>query len=254
VAGWIKLHRALLESAVFNDSQLLKLWMWCLLKATHKSREVVIEKQLVHLEPGQFPTGRFKLEEEFNQGVPMRSRVSAITLWRWLKKLETWQMVNIKSYSKFSIVTICNWSEYQQDEQQMNNRRTTDEQQMNTDKNVKNVKKNKYSGQVYDLLNFWNEQEIVVHQETDNTLKQIQKGLKKYPFDEIQKAIERYVTMYNDPDYFYKHKWTLPKFLSQSNGVPDFLDEGIRWVNYQREAPKKSKVPKLEFYLPEDSQ
>lgn len=143
MAGWIKLHRSLLKSAVFDDPQLLKLWLWCLLKATHTPRETVIEKQLVKLEPGQFPTGRFKLEEEFNRGTPKRKRVSAITLWRWLKKLEEWQMLNIKTYSKFSIVTVSNWTEYQQDEQQVNNRRTTDEQQVNTDKNVKNDKNEK---------------------------------------------------------------------------------------------------------------
>ena len=143
MAGWIKLHRSLLKSAVFDDPQLLKLWLWCLLKATHTPRETVIEKQLVKLEPGQFPTGRFKLEEEFNRGTPKRKRVSAITLWRWLKKLEEWQMLNIKTYSKFSIVTVSNWIEYQQDEQQVNNRRTTDEQQVNTDKNVKNDKNEK---------------------------------------------------------------------------------------------------------------
>ena len=143
MAGWIKLHRSLLKSAVFDDPQLLKLWLWCLLKATHTPRETVIEKQLVKLEPGQFTTGRFKLEEEFNRGIPKKKRVSAITLWRWLKKLEEWQMLNIKTHSKFSIVTVSNWSEYQQDEQQMNNRRTTDEQQVNTDKNVKNDKNDK---------------------------------------------------------------------------------------------------------------
>jgi hypothetical protein len=143
LAGWIKLHRSLLKSAVFDDPQLLKLWLWCLLKATHTPRETVIEKQLVKLEPGQFPTGRFKLEEEFNRGTPKRKRVSAITLWRWLKKLEEWQMLNIKTYSKFSIVTVSNWTEYQQDEHQVNNRRTTDEQQVNTDKNVKNDKNEK---------------------------------------------------------------------------------------------------------------
>ena len=52
-------------------------------------------------------------------------------------------MLNIKTYSKFSIVTVSNWTEYQQDEQQVNNRRTTDEQQVNTDKNVKNDKNEK---------------------------------------------------------------------------------------------------------------
>jgi hypothetical protein len=128
---------------VFGDPDLLKLWLLCLLKATHKPREVVIEKQVVRLEPGQFVTGRFELEKEYNDGVPNRKKISASTLQRWLRKLETWQMLNIKTYSKFSIVTVSNWTEYQQDEQQVNNKWTTDEQQVNTDKNVKNDKNGK---------------------------------------------------------------------------------------------------------------
>lgn len=143
MAGWIKVHRRLKESAVFGDPDLLKLWLLCLLKATHKPREVVIEKQVVRLEPGQFVTGRFELEKEYNDGVPNRKKISASTLQRWLRKLETWQMLNIKTYSKFSIVTVSNWTEYQQDEQQVNNKWTTDEQQVNTDKNVKNDKNEK---------------------------------------------------------------------------------------------------------------
>jgi len=52
-------------------------------------------------------------------------------------------MLNIKTYSKFSIVTVSNWTEYQQDEQQVNNKWTTDEQQVDTDKNDKNGKNGK---------------------------------------------------------------------------------------------------------------
>lgn len=143
MAGWIKVHRRLKESAVFGDPDLLKLWLLCLLKATHKPREVVIEKQVVRLEPGQFVIGRFELEKEYNDGVPNRKKISASTLQRWLRKLETWQMLNIKTYSKFSIVTVSNWTEYQQDEQQVNNKWTTDEQQVDTDKNDKNGKNDK---------------------------------------------------------------------------------------------------------------
>lgn len=47
------------------------------------------------------------------------------------------QILNIKSYNKFSIITVINWNLYQQDEQQMNNRRTTDEHKQECIKNDK---------------------------------------------------------------------------------------------------------------------
>jgi hypothetical protein len=37
------------------------------------------------------------------------------------------QILNIKSYSKFSIITVLNWNQYQQNEHQMNIRRTSSE-------------------------------------------------------------------------------------------------------------------------------
>ena len=36
MAGWIKLHRKTLDSKVFQNEKLLKTFVWCLLKASHK--------------------------------------------------------------------------------------------------------------------------------------------------------------------------------------------------------------------------
>ena len=37
------------------------------------------------------------------------------------------QLLNIKTFNKYSIITIINWNQYQQNEQQVNNRRTSNE-------------------------------------------------------------------------------------------------------------------------------
>ena len=69
---------------------------------------------------------------------------------RWLSMLESEQQIEQQKTSKYRLITVKKWSEYQNDEQeneqQMNNKRTTDEQQTNTIKNVKNDKnvKNKH--------------------------------------------------------------------------------------------------------------
>lgn len=150
--GWIKLHRKIQDNPIYSNSNMLKLWIHCLLKATHKGRSQLIGNQMVQLSPGEFVTGRESLSEEFNKGVKASEVISAITLWRWLNNFETWGMLNIKKTTKYSVVTVTNWSEHQQDEQQVNNKRTTDEQQVNTNKNVKNVKNDKKGSpkQVYD--------------------------------------------------------------------------------------------------------
>ena len=140
MAGWIKLHRKLKNSLVFDNPDLLKVWIWCLLKATHDDYIQMIGLQEVELEKGQFIFGRKVAANEL--------KMSESKTYRLIKKLETMQNLNIKANNKYSIITIANWELYQFDEnkneqqfeQQMNNKRTTNEQQMNTNKNIKNNK------------------------------------------------------------------------------------------------------------------
>ncbi|MEN0946762.1 hypothetical protein AAHQ30_14930, partial [Listeria monocytogenes] len=136
--GYIALHRKIIDSWIWQDPEFYRLWSYCLIKASFKEREIFLGQQIVKLNPGQFVIGREKLEEAMNIG--LKNKRTALTWWRRLQKLEKAQMLNIKSYNKFSIVTIENWGLYQgsdieneqQNEQQTNNKRTTDEQQTNT--------------------------------------------------------------------------------------------------------------------------
>lgn len=141
--GWIKLWRKLLDSTVFQHEGLLKLWILCLLKANHKEAEVMLPGLLtpIKLQPGQFITGRDALHYEYHQG-GIRKRYSrklkpqAITLYRWLLALKKMQILHIKSSNKFSIISIANWTEHQPIEQQVNNRRTTNEHKQELNKKI----------------------------------------------------------------------------------------------------------------------
>lgn len=145
--GYIALHRKIIDSWIWQDPEFYRLWSYCLIKASFKEREIFLGQQIVKLNPGQFVIGREKLEEAMNIG--LKNKRTAVTWWRRLQKLEKAQMLNIKSYNKFSVVTIENWGFYQgsdieneqQNEQQTNNKRTTDVQQTIT--NNKDNKDNK---------------------------------------------------------------------------------------------------------------
>lgn len=130
-----------MDNPIYSNAFMLKLWIHCLMKATHKEHNQLVGNQMVKLEPGQFVTGRNALADEFNKGAKKDEVISPITLWRWLKNFEEWQMLNIKTTTKYSIVTVVNWCEHQQHEQQANSKRTTNEQQVNTNNNVNNVNK-----------------------------------------------------------------------------------------------------------------
>ena len=143
--GWIKLHRKIIDSAVFENPKILKLWIWCLCKASHKGYESMVGNQIVVLQEGQFIFGRKKASSEL--------KIKESMVYKYIKLLEKLEMINIKSNNKFSIITIEKWAFYQfdndeeqqQKEQQRNNKGTTKEQQRNTNKNVKNVKEIIYS-------------------------------------------------------------------------------------------------------------
>lgn len=85
------------------------------------------------LKPGEFIMGR----EEFGKKIG----VSGSTAWYWLNQFKVDNMIDIKTTNKGSVVSIKKWNTYQKADNNIDNRKTTDEQQMNTDKNVKNVKK-----------------------------------------------------------------------------------------------------------------
>lgn len=51
---WIKFYRKLLKSPIFDNEKALKVWVWCLLKATHVEREQLVGRQKVQLKKGEF--------------------------------------------------------------------------------------------------------------------------------------------------------------------------------------------------------
>lgn len=141
--GYIKLYRKTMDSAIWDDPYYLKLWLYCLMKATHKEHTQLVGNQLITLQPGEFVTGRMVLSDELNKGMKPSNKQSEISWWRYLNNLAKWEMLNIKKTNKYSVVSIVKWDEYQESEQQVNNKCTSNEQQMNTNKNVKNGKNDK---------------------------------------------------------------------------------------------------------------
>lgn len=121
---WIKLHRKLLESAVFSDEWLLKLWIWCLLRAGYKQRQA----GTTVIQAGSFATGRFAAADELG--------VSPSKWYRGINQLSALGMINVSTSRDRTVVSICNWTTYQSDsdvhEQQVNSERTASEQQVNS--------------------------------------------------------------------------------------------------------------------------
>lgn len=122
---------------------MLKLWILCLTKASHKESRFIFNGQEISVSSGQFVTGRAVIEKEFNEGVPRDQQIVGRTLWRWLKRFEKEEMLSIESTSKYSVISIKNWNEYQGSDQQVSSGRPSTVQQVSTYKNEKNDKNEK---------------------------------------------------------------------------------------------------------------
>lgn len=141
--GYVKLHRKVMNSFVWTNPYMYKLWSLCLMKASHENRKILFNGKEIQVNSGEFVTGRDAITSEMNEGVKREHQVNSGSVWRWLKQFEKNGMLNIKSTTKYSVISIKNWSLYQSSEQQMNIKRTTSEQQVHTNKNEKNYKNEK---------------------------------------------------------------------------------------------------------------
>jgi len=244
MAGYIKLYRKLLDNPMFRNEKLLKVFIWCLLKASYNVIEQVVGLKTITLQPGQFVFGRQQAARELH--------MKEATLYRCIKWLEKEQIISIKSNNKFSVITVINWELYQLAESESNskddNKRTTKEQQMNTNNNIKN---NKNINNIYNVIfDHWNSKKIIVHKKlTDEFKKDIDKALKQSSPEEIIKAIDHYAEAFNDPAYEYcKYKWGIHEFLTRKEGYKRFLDDGAKWLNYLRHKNNQQTVkPKSRY-------
>lgn len=150
MAGWIKLHRKILDNPIFFKPELYQLFSYCLLRANHNESKIIWNGEEETLEKGCFLTGRKAIAQD--------TRQNESSVYKRLKNLEKLNMISVKSNNKFSVVKVLNYCIYQGEEtdkeQQSNNKVTTREQQSNTDKNLrskelKNDKKINISSKVF---------------------------------------------------------------------------------------------------------
>ena len=109
VGGWIKLHRQIAESRVFGNADLLQVWLYCLIRASHSGQWVTITtgrgKTDIQVLPGQFIYGRNIVARAIG--------ISPSTLRNRIAKLARLGNITVKADTHCSIITICNWDKYQ---------------------------------------------------------------------------------------------------------------------------------------------
>lgn len=104
-AGFITLHRKIIDHPIWANSQVVHLFIHLLLMATYEEDKFLWNGKEQVLERGQLITGRFALAKA--TGIPPGS------IHRYLKLLENIGILSIKPSNKFSLITILKYSDYQ---------------------------------------------------------------------------------------------------------------------------------------------
>jgi len=208
--GWIKLNREIINNCLWNDKPFTKgqAWIDLLLSANHKPAKIMIKNNIIAIERGQQARSEVTLSANWGWS---RTKVR-----RFLKLLESEGMVIQQKSNVTSIITICNYSKYQDGEtssdtpsdtageQQEDSRKTAGEhqtihkQECNNDLNVKNGNKSskdlspKADDPVIEIFEFWKQ---IMNKNNSSILnakrsKAIKARLKEgYTVDQIKQAI-----------------------------------------------------------------
>ena len=99
--GYIKLHRKILDNGVFADAELLKVFVWCILKANTTPNIVYGRK----VDVGQFITGRVSAAEELH--------LKPSTVYKRMQVLKKQGYIDINSSTKNSLITVVKFKSYQ---------------------------------------------------------------------------------------------------------------------------------------------
>lgn len=174
--GWIKLHRKFKNWEWWNDEKMVKLFLYLLLSANFEDKKW----QGITIKRGQLVTSLNHLSIETNFSIRQIRTL--------LKRLKSTHEVTIKTTSKYTTLTICNYDSYQDFEEandkvndkvndkQATSKRQTNDKQTTTTKECKELKE-------------LNKEKKIQKKETP----QPQKGEHVFSDDEMEKAEKLYI-------------------------------------------------------------
>lgn len=130
--GWFKVHRSLMDHWCATEPEALAVWLRMLCEANFEAKKANVYGQLVEVGRGQLVYGR----KEFSK----RSGVTEMKLRRIVSMLESDGMIIQQKRSKFTLISIVCYEEYQDSNQQTPSKQPANNQQTTTPKEVKKLR------------------------------------------------------------------------------------------------------------------
>jgi len=234
--GYIRVWRKIKNNPIYANSKAVHIWLECLIRATYQEREFYQGREKIELDPGQFIMGYREFAKDINS--------SPSTVKYWMDNFEKDEdMIERTTNAKGTIVSIKNWSDYQEVERTPNACRTPAESNNKVKKDKEGKKE--YSGprlkEIQEVHRHWLDKcsDLNEAKLTKDQKKRIDTKIDKWSVEDIKTAIDHYREVY-DSDFYYSNTWTLRRFVKQGNGIPRFkagLDQEYDsdiWKDYQK--------------------
>lgn len=204
--GWVKIHRKLLDNDYWLGEPFTRgqAWVDLLLITNFEDGHIRVAGKKIIIKRGQCGWSVLKLADRWKWS---RGKVS-----RFLKELELEGQITRKTDTKTTVLTICNYSEFQKkassddttDGQQTDNKRTSN------DTLIKKNKKNKKNKLIEDFEKLW---AIYPRTRENRERGDKQKAFKKYTElvesgiaeEDIKSGVERYKAYCEDGEIYNKN-------------------------------------------------
>ena len=202
--GWIKLHRALLDKTIWQNStpEQKTILITLLLMANHEPNQWEWKGKKYIVKSGEFITSLEKIVAKCGKGITTQNVRSA------LKRFEKLQFLTNESTKQNRLIKIENWGLYQDEENQPNkatNKEVTNDQQRpnkevttnKNDKNDKNIFNNLSIDKLFvPLIEKWNElpdaiAKISTMKKDTQRYKMLSQRVNEYGSDKILEAIDK---------------------------------------------------------------
>ncbi len=128
--GFVLMWRSIIDTAIWSNPKLLKVYQWCYFRANFKPVEEYKGLRKVNLTPGEFITSFPHAAEQLN--------MSQGTVYNYINLLKAERIIERTSYNKYTIITILNWNDLQNPKRFSENKMKTDYKQNETD-NTRNT-------------------------------------------------------------------------------------------------------------------
>ena len=181
--GWIKLHRKILKNAIVTKPNYMAVWIYLLLRANHKEKEIIWNNRKTIIKAGSFVGSLRKISRFYGIGIATVKYI--------IDYLVSERMLEHKANSRFSIFTVRNWHRYQGIEHRVEHKVNTSRTQGETNKKDKN-EKNEKNKNISVLYEEFKKHIKPTAKLTPEATKKMKSRLKEFPVEELKTAIKNF--------------------------------------------------------------